>query len=83
METKFINNNHLLIISDNAKGISKNVIDRIYDPYFSTKSTKGGTGLGLYMSKIIVEEHCDGELQVSSSSSGSVFTMIIPQSNKE
>ena len=63
----------ILKISDNGGGIPKNIIEKIYDPYFSTKLEKEGTGLGLYMSKIIVNEHCKGVLDVENIDNGASF----------
>jgi len=72
------NANIVLTISDNAGGIAHNLIDKIFDPYFSTKKTKDGTGLGLYMTKIIIQEHMKGELSVLNDDNGAVFSIVFP-----
>ncbi|MEA3331932.1 MAG: HAMP domain-containing sensor histidine kinase [Campylobacterota bacterium] len=69
--------NHILKVRDNGGGVPEEIIDKVFDPYFSTKKGKNGTGLGLYMSKIIVEEHCGGSLSVVNSADGALFTIVI------
>ena len=50
---------------DNAGGIKEKIINRVFEPYFTTKHKSQGTGIGLYMSEEIVKNHLDGSILVS------------------
>jgi len=77
IETELIKNNVVINIKDNAGGIDESIIHKIFDIYFSTKRTKGGSGLGLYMSKLIIERKALGTLSVSNTKQGASFTIVL------
>lgn len=74
------NDKYYISIEDNAGGIPNSIIDKIFEPYYTTKQSLNGTGLGLYMSKIIIHEHCHGTLEVKNTNNGALFTISL---NKE
>jgi signal transduction histidine kinase len=66
-----------LTISDNAQGINKECLDKIFEAYFSTKKSKKNSGLGLYISKMIIEQNMNGTLSVENTYDGAKFTITI------
>jgi len=83
IKTTDSNNNVIIEISDNGGGIPNWVIPKIFDPYFSTKNDKTGTGLGLYMCKTIVEKHLNGNIFAINIDGGACFKIIIKDKNNE
>ncbi|MBU3015315.1 HAMP domain-containing protein [Poseidonibacter lekithochrous] len=69
-----------ILIKDNAGGIPENILGKVFEPYFTTKEEGKGTGIGLYMSKIIIENNMHGKLYVSNTEVGAQFIVSIPLS---
>lgn len=69
------NNKIILALEDNAGGVNKENLDRILEPYFTTK--ENGTGIGLYLVKVIIENSFEGELEVVNGEKGLKFTIIL------
>lgn len=67
----------VVTVADNAGGIAPDVMDRIFDPYFTTKGPQKGTGIGLYMSRNIIEKHMDGSLSVRNIDGGTEFRIEV------
>lgn len=61
----------IVTIADNAGGIPDSIINQVFEPYFTTKIS--GTGVGLYMSKMIVEKYMNGKITVENTAEGALF----------
>ncbi|HHH19192.1 MAG TPA: PAS domain-containing protein [Campylobacterales bacterium] len=72
-----------LSVQDNAGGIDPKIIDKVFEPYFSTKFEDEGTGIGLYMSKMIIEESMGGKLTIENCKEGVLATIQLPKSDEE
>lgn len=69
--------NSKLSIEDNGGGIPEEYKDKVFEPYFTTKHKSNGTGIGLYMSKMIIEKHMQGSLEFENTNSGVKFVIIV------
>jgi len=82
INTKDTENGIEIEIIDNGGGIPTEIIDRIFDPYFSTKSEKNGTGLGLAMSRTIINKHHEGNISASNRDNGVSFKIMLKDNLK-
>jgi C4-dicarboxylate-specific signal transduction histidine kinase len=67
----------VVTLADNGGGINDDIIDKIFDPYFTTKELGKGTGVGLFLAKIIIEKSMGGHLSVRNTNAGAEFRMEI------
>jgi len=77
-EIKISLKNNKIFIEDNAGGIPPAIINRIFEPYFTTKDQGKGTGLGLYMSKMIIEDNMKGNLSITNGELGAQIVIALP-----
>ena len=67
----------ILIMEDNAGGVKEENLEKLFDPYYTTKST--GTGTGLYMVKLVIKNSFGGDLKINNSSKGLRYIIALPQ----
>ena len=72
-----------IFIQDNAGGVTDEVLERMYEPYFTTKFQSHGTGIGLYMSKMIIEESMEGTLVSENRDEGLLTTITLKKDNND
>jgi two-component system NtrC family sensor kinase len=77
MRARRLGNLVSLSVEDNGGGIPPDILDRVFEPYFTTKQDAQGTGIGLYMSKMIVEKNMNGQLSVNNTADGARFTLVL------
>ena len=78
LEASASDENVFITITDSGEGIKEELLERVFEPYFSTKS-ENGTGLGLYMAKMIIEEHMKGQISVVNAPEGGArFVIEVP-----
>ena len=61
---------YLIEVEDNAGGIDEDGLTKIFEPYYTTKTDRNGTGLGLYMSRMLAILHLQGSLEAENTSGG-------------
>ncbi len=64
-----------IVFEDNAGGIEQSILDKIFDLYFTTKKERQGSGLGLYMSRLIISSKMDGTIEASNGERGALFSI--------
>ena len=78
LENNIVDDNIIISIIDNGSGIPKDILDKIYNPYFTTKHESKGTGLGLYILKMIIEQTMQGRIELNSHNGITKCNILIP-----
>jgi PAS domain S-box-containing protein len=73
----------VISVEDNAGGIRSDALEQIFEPYFTTKHSSHGTGLGLFMSRMIIQKSFRGSLEAVNSLKGALFIIKIPLNHEE
>lgn len=71
------NNGSVVVIADNGGGIRGDILDKIFDPYFTTKGPDMGMGIGLFMAKSIIEKSMNGRITVRNTHDGAEFRIEV------
>lgn len=77
------NDKGIIYIRDNAGGIKEDILNKVFEPYFTTKEQGKGTGIGLYMSKIIIEQNMKGKIYARNVDNGVEFIIEMPLKSDE
>lgn len=83
IKIKRADNSVTINIEDTGGGIDEEVKPHIFNPYFTTKTDGKGTGLGLYLAKLIIHNHMNGTITVSNTPLGADFELILPAVDKK
>lgn len=78
IDIKRSGNKAIVLVEDNGGGVAKKDMKKIFDPYFTTKEKHNGTGLGLYILRLIVEDSMNGKVSLHNGKEGAVFSIEIP-----
>lgn len=83
IELRLTKNVVFLHVEDNGGGIKEDLIEKIFEPYFSTKTSAQGTGIGLYMAKLIIENNMDGTLEAKNTKEGTRMSIGLKREYQE
>jgi len=76
---KYEDNNTAITLCDNGEGVSEELLPKIFEPFVTEKKESGGTGAGLYISRLIIEQKMGGKIEAYNSEKGACFKILLPQ----